>query len=894
MRVWKRIAPLFLCLLCASVARAQSPLPDPDLVILKTSVIYTMARQADGKLLVAASGVVGLRYQPGVSLENIGAPIKQGLMRLNADGSLDTSFTPDLPPENSGRIDAIRIFGNFAYVLGDFSQIGGVARSGLARINLTTNSVDAQWNPNPMPRLANNRAVTDIDLDSAGNLYLVGSRFDIRGKTDVRAARILASSASGDADPAFDGRALAASGVDEINVQPGQSLHVTKGATPQIYAYGQLSVRQTTRNTRILRLTSAGLPDTTWSPNLSRIDIIPYDLTSDANGDFYLAGQSTGTATVGQTFSSTLNLVKLTSTGQDPAGWGGVSNGPPVPGSVAAHYKLGIDGLGSLYAVVGEFYGDLIDFRIVKYNATTGQPVQGFAGQTTSGHTNRSLFLQVAPDGVFLAGASYYGPARSSSLLKIDASSGALLPGFAPDIKEIGVVSSSTRMADGRVFMGGTFTEINGVAVNNIARFNVDGTFDPTFTSGPAGNVIALKDINGKLYVSGAFGSAGGQARARLARFDSITGALDAWSASLDGNARAFTGDANNIYMVGGFYTVNGIVTRCIAKLSASTAAVDTSWQPTLANMSYGSLCQRAIAKVGNYVYVGMPNTTSFTGPPRILVNGQPRTLARIDATTGVVDPTFDPNPNGSANAMDTDGTNVFVAGVFTSIGGVTTRVAKFDGATGAIDTSFRQPLTAVSGIPIWLRPTSGALFLVFNEFFPNTLLPNVTGQRTYVARIRPDGTRDLTWAPLFQLVGTNDQFNAAVEPLGANRVMVGSGFTEVNGIRRFAVAAFSAVSPTALTLNFTGEGTVDVRSTGGSANARCENCRQGPFVYEMDPGATVTMTATARAGWTFVGWLGNNGAASCVGTGPCTFTMVAGTTVSAAFRRNASTFLEQ
>ena len=44
-----------------------------------------------------------------------------------------------------------------------------------------------------------------------------------------------------------------------------------------------------------------------------------------------------------------------------------------------------------------------------------------------------------------------------------------------------------------------------------------------------------------------------------------------------------------------------------------------------------------------------------------------------FDATTGVIDPTFNPNlGNGSANSVDTDGTYVYVGGSFGSVGGST------------------------------------------------------------------------------------------------------------------------------------------------------------------------------------------------------------------------------
>ena len=128
-----------------------------------------------------------------------------------------------------------------------------------------------------------------------------------------------------------------------------------------------------------------------------------------------------------------------------------------------------------------------------------------FVGRILAGSNSTVNFVHVTVDGVFIGGPGYYGATRTGSILKLDRATGELLPGFNVNLKKSGLISSSTRMADGRVVMGGAFNEANGVPLNNLIRFNTDGTFDPTFTSGPSGLVIGMRDILGKLYVGGAF-----------------------------------------------------------------------------------------------------------------------------------------------------------------------------------------------------------------------------------------------------------------------------------------------------------------------------------------------------------------------------------------------------
>lgn len=901
----------------ATDASAQQPLPDPSLLLVRNALTRGVARQADGKLLVLGGGATDFRFISGGPSPTFSASaFKEGLLRLNADGSLDTSFNVVVDEDsngNTGNIFDIKLFGNFAYVVGDFQSIGGVRRNGLARINIVTNAVDAAWNPNPVGRVAGQLAVGSIAIDGGGNLYTFGSLYDIGGKLNVRMAKIPASSVNGAADPAFDGRQVTVNLTQDI-VANGMAV----SANGAVYVFGRRPNPTGSQNTRIYKINPlTGLQDTTWLPDLTAIDMFVNQVIADASGDIYVSGQATGTATIGANLTSPYNLVKLSgANGQVAPGWVGGLNPPGVPPGSAPNYSirqhagLSHDGAGSLYAFAGRFFSDFTELLPVKYNANTGLPDPAFFGRNVTGSFSNSGYITATPEGVYIEGPGYYGGVRTGSVLKLDRATGALLPGFSVNLKNQGIVSTSTRLADGSVLMAGAFQEANGVALNNIIRFNADGTFDPTFTNGPGGSVISIKDILGKLYVSGGFNFSGTSAREHLARYDSVSGVLDPnWAPVIDGNARAFAGDANNIYMVGGIYTVNGVVTNCLAKVSSATGQVDTSWRPLLANVSYGSLCQRSIAKVGNFVYVGFPNNQNFGGPPRIVVNGQNRTLARIDAATGQVDNAWDPAPSNATgaaspvSALEYDGSNLYVSGSFSRIAGVNTRLAKIAGATGAIDASFVQQLTGIPNNPTWIRSAPSGVFLVGSDFDT----ANTNRVRVFVWKIRPDATRDTAWAPSFEYSDQENAFNSAVEPLGASRVMVGQAFgpkgdvfpVTVGGNQAYrlpgglSIAAFSVVAPTTLNLGINGRGTVDVSSNGGTPNVQCFDCKGGPFSYEFDTAATVTLTARPAPGWMFVGWQGNNGAASCTSSGPCVLTLNTSTNVSASFR-NVANLIEQ
>ncbi len=107
-----------------------------------------------------------------------------------------------------------------------------------------------------------------------------------------------------------------------------------------------------------------------------------------------------------------------------------------------------------------------------------------------------------------------------------------------------------------------------------------------------------------------------------------------------------------------------------------------------------------AITQVGNKIVVGGTFTSvspadTFADTSDDLVRNR---LFAFDATTGVIDPTFNPNMAGEVRSLDTDGTNVFAAGAFGSVGGKTAykRIVKLN-MSGLPVTEFKVQPSAVT-----------------------------------------------------------------------------------------------------------------------------------------------------------------------------------------------------
>jgi hypothetical protein len=117
---------------------------------------------------------------------------RKGLARLNADGSLDTSFHVDLFGYNP-TVNGMKVDGGYLYIAGNFFQAGGVAVTHAARVNLATGAVDGTWNPHPYTPL--NCLETDganVYIGASG-LFKVGIGANASSVTVANIARITKS-----------------------------------------------------------------------------------------------------------------------------------------------------------------------------------------------------------------------------------------------------------------------------------------------------------------------------------------------------------------------------------------------------------------------------------------------------------------------------------------------------------------------------------------------------------------------------------------------------------------------------------------------------------------------------------------------------------------------------
>ncbi len=164
--------------------------------------VYHVAVQTDGRILI------------GGRFTTYDGTARSGVARLNADGSLDTSFNP-----GSGTVGNVYFVTEQAngqiLLAGDFTAYDGTVRNGVARLN-TDGSLDTTFDP---AAGSAGKAVFSIGVQVDGRL-IVGGRFTTFGGTARSGVARL--NADGSLDTSFDpGTGVSGtSGVNEVLVQP--------------------------------------------------------------------------------------------------------------------------------------------------------------------------------------------------------------------------------------------------------------------------------------------------------------------------------------------------------------------------------------------------------------------------------------------------------------------------------------------------------------------------------------------------------------------------------------------------------------------------------------------------------------------------------------------------
>ncbi len=202
---------------------------DPNVTgVSSNDDVYALARQTDGKVII------------GGLFNNVGGQTRVGLARLNANGTLDTGFAPNL---NSSVIDVVLQADGKILIGGYFTQVDGQTRSRVARLN-TDGTLDTSFQDANV-----SDAIRALAVQPDGKIIICGAFTMVGGAARQRVARL---NADGSVDASFN--ASVDSFVNDLVIQ-------TDG---KIVIGGEFTTVNSQARNRVARLNADGSLDTSF------------------------------------------------------------------------------------------------------------------------------------------------------------------------------------------------------------------------------------------------------------------------------------------------------------------------------------------------------------------------------------------------------------------------------------------------------------------------------------------------------------------------------------------------------------------------------------------------------------------------------------------------------
>ncbi len=151
-------------------------------------LVQSLAVQADGKILV------------GGSFTTLGGQTRNCVGRLNADGSLDSSFNPGAGGQVATYVDSLAVQADGKIVVGgNLTTLGGQTRPGIGRVN-ADGSLDSSFSPGLRP-FGSGDFVSCLAVQADGKILVGGYFTTLGGQTPPGIGRL---NADGSLDSSFN------------------------------------------------------------------------------------------------------------------------------------------------------------------------------------------------------------------------------------------------------------------------------------------------------------------------------------------------------------------------------------------------------------------------------------------------------------------------------------------------------------------------------------------------------------------------------------------------------------------------------------------------------------------------------------------------------------------
>lgn len=620
-----RAAAALALFLCASLAQAQGVFPAPEafpnLRLEVAGSVNAIVRYSDGGTDY---------YLIGGRFDLVGGQPRSNLARLLVDGSPDPTWTAG----TNGPVHALAVSGGQLFVGGEFGLAAGQPRNRLAKFDLATAQLDAGWNPD-----ANN---TVFALQTDGVSVWAGGLFtSIGGSARALAARIDAT--SGGVVLAFN------AGVG------GNAVYALLLDGSDLYIGGQGRLKGNQRG--LIKVGAATGAAIAWNPAIgpqggSRVRGLAADGSSVYAVGRIRRADNTARGNGARFLKSSAAL----------QAWN--------PSADAEVLSVALDAGTSSAFIAGDFLnvGGSQRLRLARTDATSGAVNPGWVANADRQAVSLLVDgLQVLAGGSF---AEISGTGAQGGITRLATANASIDAGFVGDAAGVGSVRAYALDAAGGVILGGSFDaarqagSLTPLPRRNLLRLVPAGGSDPQYaldtvwSASTLGEVLSLDVAGADLYVGGNFTQVNGVARNRLARLVAATAALDAgWQPGANGAVRHVLAEGGSVYVAGDFTTLNATARAGLGRLDAA-GATDAAWNPNPDNSV------EALLVADGGVYVGGA-FTSIGGAAKAGV-------ARVNAVDGSADAAFtaDLDVDGVAFALHRSASGLYIGGQFSSVNG--------------------------------------------------------------------------------------------------------------------------------------------------------------------------------------------------------------------------------
>jgi uncharacterized delta-60 repeat protein len=416
-------------------------------------VVNSVVVQPDGKIIL------------GGYFSKNNATDRTAIARLNADGSLDSAFNPDL----GGEVNSVVVQSDGKLTVGGSSDIAsGAGRNRMARFN-ADGTRDVSFDTGKGVETA----FPSLAVDAGGKVLVGGPITFINGSNQSGMMRL---NANGSPDGTFisDPNFNPGFGVRHYTPHPGGDIHynVAYPTAAAVQADGKVLVGVRTEYWQCDAFEGGCSVSTTYS--VARLNA---DGSTDSS--FVFTNVINNTARLGMVSSIAVQ-----------------TDGKIVVGSSAFN-----------------------TVRIARLDTVGAWDPSFHPGTGPSGGVNA---VALEPAGKILIGGTFSSVTgmNRNNLARLHAD-GSLDDSFNPGSGANGPISSVVLQRDGKVLICGDFTAFNGTERNRIARLDADGSLDQIFDSGRgADGLVRSMDLqpDGNVLISGDFLTVNGALRPHVAR----------------------------------------------------------------------------------------------------------------------------------------------------------------------------------------------------------------------------------------------------------------------------------------------------------------------------------------------------------------------------------------